>query len=129
MISLIFLKIKNLIVFILSYLTIVIIKLNRVEKSHKTLLLIRLDEIGDFILFCNCITAIKTSKKYRDYKISLCGNKIWKDLAENYYNEEIDQFIWMNKNRFYSNPVYKYKILKRVYQSGFESSKKNVKSL
>jgi ADP-heptose:LPS heptosyltransferase len=120
MISLIILKIKNLIVFIISYLLISLIQLRNVAKTPKSLLLIRLDEIGDFILFCNFITEVKSSKKYRNFKISLCGNEIWKNLAENFFNADIDQFIWMNKNKFYSNPFYKFKILKEIYQSGFE---------
>jgi ADP-heptose:LPS heptosyltransferase len=120
MISLLFLKIKNLIVFIFSYLIISFLQLQKIEKASKTLLLIRLDEIGDFVLFCNFITVVKTSKKFKDYKISLVGNEVWRDLAESFFSREVERFIWINKNRFYSNPIYKYEILKRLYQSGFE---------
>ena len=37
--------------------------------NTKTLLLLRLDSIGDYVLFRNFMSEIKRSDKYRDYKI------------------------------------------------------------
>jgi ADP-heptose:LPS heptosyltransferase len=86
----------------------------------KTLLLIRLDSIGDYILVRNFFNCIKQSKKYRDYNITLCGNVVWKDLAETFDKNVVDNFIWLHRKKFNNNPFYKYKLLKKILQAGFE---------
>ena len=120
MFSLLITKIKNLIVFLISILIIILLKFQKTTTQLHTLLLIRLDEIGDFVLFCNFISAVKASRKYKDYRISLCGNESWRDLAKHFFRHEVHSFIWIQKNKFYSNPFYKYRILKQIYQAGFE---------
>jgi len=72
------------------------------------------------VLFRNFIKTVKESEKYTDYSITLCGNIIWKDLAESFDNNIIDRFIWIYRNSFYKNPFYKYKILKQIRETGFE---------
>lgn len=89
-------------------------------KSPKTLLLIRLDSIGDYILVRDFIRIIKKSKKFYDYKITLCGNILWKDIALTFDSEIIDEFIWIDRKKFNDNPFYKFNVLKQVYRKGFE---------
>ena len=85
-----------------------------------TLLLVRLDAIGDYVLFRNFIEIFKKSKKYCDYKITLCGNMAWKDLAKNYDENFIKNFIWINREKFTRNPIYRFKMLRNINQYGFE---------
>ena len=66
----------------------------------RTILLLRLDGIGDYVLFRNFIKEIKKSEEYKNYSITLCGNIIWKDIATAFDCEEIDKFIWIDKNKF-----------------------------
>lgn len=94
-------------------------KENKNIRSN-TLLLVRLDAIGDYVLFRNFIEIFKKSKKYCDYKITLCGNIAWKDLAENYDKNFIDNFIWIDRRKFTRNPIYRFKILRYISQYGFE---------
>jgi ADP-heptose:LPS heptosyltransferase len=82
-------------------------------------LIIRLDEIGDFVLFHNFIRIIKQSKKYQNYRISLCGNISWKDLAEKTLQDSVDHFIWIDKKQFEKNLRYKYQCLRTIYSEGF----------
>jgi len=91
------------------------------KRTTKTLLLIRLDSIGDYVLVRNFFTAFKRSNRYKDHTITLCGNVIWKDLAESFDAKVIDNFIWLNRKRFNNNPFYKYKFLKDIYKRGFET--------
>jgi ADP-heptose:LPS heptosyltransferase len=72
------------------------------------------------VLFRNFLEALKKSDKFAGYKISLCGNITWKNLAETFDEEFIDEFIWLDRNKFYANPFYKYQILKTIHNSGFE---------
>lgn len=98
-----------------------IIKLKKHEIKRRTLLLIRLDAIGDYILFRNFLETIRFSNKYKDYTITLCGNIIWRELSENLDSKFIDEFIWIDRKKFASNILYKYQALKNIYNHGFET--------
>ncbi|MEP0861733.1 MAG: glycosyltransferase family 9 protein [Ignavibacterium sp.] len=120
-VQLIFIKIGNLINFIITSLIIKILHLKKREIIPGTLLLIRLDSIGDYILVHNFFPFFRNHPLYKDYKITLCGNIIWKDLAE-YLNEDIfDSFIWINRKKFRWNFFYKYSLLKQIYKAGYET--------
>jgi len=82
-----------------------------------------MDAIGDYILFRNFIKELKQSEKFKNHKIILCGNIIWKDLAEAYDSQYISEFIWIDKKKFWekSNWKYHYKMLFKIYLSGFET--------
>jgi ADP-heptose:LPS heptosyltransferase len=113
-------NIKNL----LSFLTFLVINFffcrKKVNLKPNTLLLIRLDSIGDYVLFRNFIKILKEDEKYRNYKITLCGNKVFKDLAESLDSEFIDDFIWIDRDKFLHDIKYKIKILKLIHNTGFE---------
>ncbi len=94
-------------------------KENKNIRSN-TLLLVRFDAIGDYVLFRNFIEIFKKSKKYCDYKITLCGNIAWKDLAEDYDKSFFDNFIWIDRRKFIRNPIYRFNILRYINQYGFE---------
>ena len=87
--------------------------------KKKTLLLLRLDSIGDYVLFRNFIPSLKSSKKYKNYDITLCGNLWWKELSENMDAEYISEFIWIDYPKM-TNPKYRYKIYKKIHSKGFE---------
>ncbi len=61
--------------------------------KQNTMLLVRLDLIGDYILFRNFIEIIRKSQKYSNYRIVFCGNIIYRDLAESLEASFIDEFI------------------------------------
>lgn len=98
----------------------IIINLSPYQFTSKTLLIIRLDSIGDYLLVRNYLRLFKSTKKFSDYKITLCGNIIWKDLAETFDADVINDFIWLNRKKFNNNLFYKYKLLKQIYYKGFE---------
>ncbi len=95
------------------------INFNKIIRKN-TLLLLRLDAIGDYILFRNFIGILKESQRYREYKITLVGNIAWKDLAENLDKDYIDRFIWIDRNRFEKDPRYRYEKLKEITSTGYE---------
>lgn len=115
-----FIKIGNLINFLINSLIIKIIHLKKRPIKENTLLIIRLDSIGDFILVQNFINILRTDSIYRNYNITLCGNIIWKDLAEYCNKNTFNNYIWINRKKFKWNFRYKFEILKQVYLSGYE---------
>jgi ADP-heptose:LPS heptosyltransferase len=120
MIKTYFTKLGNLIVYLITRVIISIIVIKKIKLTQKTLLLIRLDSIGDYILVRNFFRSFKDSTKFNNYKITLCGNILWKELAETFDGDIIDEFIWIDRKKFYSNITYKYKILKQIHCKGFE---------
>ncbi len=85
-----------------------------------TLLFVKLEAIGDYILVRNFLELIKASAKFKDYKITLCGNIIWKDLAETYDKEFVNDFIWVDKKKLAADDHYRASLLSQVFQRGFE---------
>ncbi|MCX8105227.1 MAG: hypothetical protein N3D80_05055 [Ignavibacterium album] len=119
-IKILFVKFLNLINFLINAFLIKIIQFRKREIKENSLLIIRLDSIGDYVLVQNFFNLIKLDSPYKDYKVTLCGNIIWKDLAEYCNKDAFEKFIWINKKKFKWNIPYKFRILKSVYQSGFE---------
>ena len=116
-----YIKIRNLFNYIGFILINSFIK-KRGKYTPNSLLLIRLDAIGDYILFRNFIYILKEGSKYRDYNITLCGNLLWKELAETLDKDIIDNFIWIDRKRFYGNLLYKFGILKKINVQRFETA-------
>lgn len=90
------------------------------EIKQKSLLLIRLDAIGDYVLFRNFIKLLKKTHKYNDYKITLLGNIVWKNLSKELDYEYVDKFIWLDRNKFHKDLIYRYKKLKEITFYGYE---------
>jgi ADP-heptose:LPS heptosyltransferase len=84
-----------------------------------TLLIVRFDLIGDYVLFRNVLVAIRNSE-FKNYRITLCGNSVYKNLAENLDDRIIDDFIWIKRSRFLQDKAYHFNVLQRINQAGFE---------
>lgn len=88
--------------------------------NKKTILIVRLDAIGDYILFRNFIECLQSSKEYAEYNITLCGNIAWQPIAKELDDKFIDNFIWINRSSFNRNLLYRYKKLKELSLLGYE---------
>jgi ADP-heptose:LPS heptosyltransferase len=86
----------------------------------KSILLVRLDAIGDFVLFRNFIEVLRKDHRYQTHYITLLGNSAWKELAEKLDSNYIDEFIWLNRYEYKSNFSYKYKKLKKITSKAYE---------
>jgi len=82
--------------------------------KDKSLVIVRMDAIGDFILFRNFIEEIAISKKYSDFDITLVGNILWKDIAESLDDDWINHFIWVNPVKFQKDFLYRKKIVTQL---------------
>ncbi len=120
-------KLKTLIKLIIYFVIELFIKPSK-EIQPKSLLLIRLDAIGDYVLFRNFIEVLKKSEKYKDYSITLLGNIAWKNLCEELDGEFIDNFIWLDRDRFNKDFLYRYQKLQKIVSSGYEVALNSVYS-
>lgn len=115
-IYLIIFKILNLIYNIcLYFLDYSIVLSYHSQEAENKILIIRLDAIGDFILWLDSAQHFK--KIYPDKKIILLGNKVWIDLAKKlpYWDE-----VWpLDRQKFNRNPLYRLDFLRKVRKAGF----------
>ncbi|MGM0440067.1 MAG: glycosyltransferase family 9 protein [Chlamydiota bacterium] len=88
--------------------------------TPKTLLIIKLDAIGDYLLFRNFIKFLTTSSYYQDYQITFVCNQQWQALAEALDGQYIHKFIGLNGTRFIKEPFYRYHKLKEIGSQGYE---------
>jgi ADP-heptose:LPS heptosyltransferase len=114
-------KFKNAFLYTVNALLLFLLHRERIKVRPRSLLLIRLDAIGDYILFRNYLEVIHNSKRFKDYKITLCGNIIWKDIAEVFDKKYVNDFIWIDRKLFYNNTSYRFNLLKQIKQKGFET--------
>jgi len=107
-------KIKKIIKSTISVFLYLLVKFsprNKEALKERTLLIIKLDAIGDYILFRNFLKIIRENSTYKDYHITLLGNEVNKSIAETLDKDFVDNFIWINKKNIFKNP---FKILNTV---------------
>lgn len=93
----------------------------RIKQKHKkSLLIIKTDGIGDYLLFRNFISQLKNSSKFSSMKIVLLANSAWKDLALQFDSEEIDEFIWLDRNKYYDSFKYHISLNKKLAQTHYQ---------
>jgi ADP-heptose:LPS heptosyltransferase len=98
-----------------------ILRLQQRPSIPQTLLIIHLGGIGDYILFRNFLAAIKSSKRYSDYRITLCVNEACKTVATVHDAAVVTDFIWVNSKKMKSRLSYRWKTLSDIRHRGFET--------
>lgn len=88
-------------------------------KNNSSLLLIKNDEIGDYFLFRDFLIDIRNSDKYKNHRITLLGNKLFKQLFDAFDAPYVDDVIWIDKTKFKKDLSYRYFLLKLVRKRGF----------
>jgi ADP-heptose:LPS heptosyltransferase len=92
-----------------------------VRTHDERVLIIRLDDIGDYLLFRNQLAVYKRSAKWRDHEITLLGNDSWRDLCNALDADAVDAIIWVNKHRYLKEDAYRLEIWQRLRESGFST--------
>ena len=88
------------------------------KSGEKHLLLIKVDEIGDYILFRNYFKYVKTAGKYKGFKITMVANKAWKSLYETFDRDSVDSIIWLDKTRYMKDVKYRFAMLANIRKVG-----------
>ena len=91
------------------------------QPCANTLLLIRLDDIGDYLLFRNQLATYKKSARWGDHKITLLGNESWREIFLLLDAEAVDDTIWAHKNRYLEDAAYRMGIWRQLRHKGFET--------
>ena len=85
------------------------------------LLIIRLDDIGDYVLFRNHLPMFKLSPRWKDHAITLLGNAAWRPLFEELDGDAVDQVIWADKAAYLCSADYRRELWVRLRKQGFST--------
>jgi len=92
-----------------------------VRTQPKTLLLIRLDDIGDYLVFRNQLGAYRSSPRWRGYRITLLANQAWRELFEVLDAGCVDEVFWISKREYLESAEYRMKVWRELRERGFET--------
>ena len=87
----------------------------------KKMLIIRLDDIGDYLLFRNTLPAYRESPKWAGYEITLLGNVAYKDIFHYADNAMADKTIWVNKHEYFGDEQFRKQLWERLRADGFDT--------
>lgn len=100
----------------------VLFEQNRTSNPiENKLALVRLDDIGDYLLWRNFLAVYKKADRFKDYKISLIGNIVWKPIFEAYDSSKVDETIWVDKHLYLTDSLYRDKLLKEIRDENFST--------
>jgi ADP-heptose:LPS heptosyltransferase len=91
------------------------------KQVPKTLLLVKTDELGDYILFRDALRVIRNSSRFKNHRITLVGNAGFKQWFDVYDKEYVDDAIWVNKKKFSSSLKYRFETLRSIRNAGYET--------
>lgn len=91
----------------------------RRSSRVKRILIIRVDEIGDYMLWRPFLKEIATQQAYRGQEIHFCGNKSWQTLFSTFDKGYVTKSFWMDKTRFKKKMSYRYHFLRALYQENY----------
>lgn len=92
-----------------------------IKQKHNTLLILRIDVLGDYMAFRPYLQAIRQSARYKDYSITLCANHTIRTVAEVFDGDLIDAFIWTDIYKLSTQPLYRFYFVRQLRQQGFSS--------
>ncbi|MBR7117884.1 MAG: glycosyltransferase family 9 protein [Helicobacteraceae bacterium] len=92
-------KMRDLYIFTFANITF-----KKPQYIQDSIIILRNDAIGDYLLFRNFLHEIRDS--YPKYKITLLGNVAWSELSLHFDKEIIDDFIFFNPQYLARKPLY-----------------------
>jgi len=98
-----------------------VINLSQKPVKKQTLLLIRTNNMGDYVLWRDMLKYIRASKRFQGHHITLLGNAAWKGLFESLDKGTVDEVIWADMGRFKADMRYRYHLLKQIHDTGYET--------
>jgi len=92
---------------------------NKNKNKSKKVLIIRVDEIGDYILWRKFIHPILKSYDLTNHEIHFLGNESWQSLFELEFKGTFTKIYWLKKINFKKNLSYRYSFLKEIAKENY----------
>jgi ADP-heptose:LPS heptosyltransferase len=83
------------------------------------LLIVRMDDIGDYLLFRNQLRMYKRSPRWKDYVITLMGNTSWQPIFSEFDAAGVDDTVWVDKHEYLSSASYRLNLWELLRRRGF----------
>jgi ADP-heptose:LPS heptosyltransferase len=81
-------------------------------------LLVRLDAIGDYVLWSSYAAALRSRFPQGRWHVTLMGNELWSGLAR---DSGLFDAVWsLSRRRFVLDPIYRFRVLRHLSRAGFE---------
>lgn len=90
-------------------------------EREKKLAIVRLDDIGDYLLFRNFLLGYKQSERFKDYAVTLIGNLVWKPIFDAFDSETVHSTIWLDKHQYLSNAGYRMNFWQQICAEHFDT--------
>lgn len=84
------------------------------------LLIVRVDEIGDYMLWRPFLNTITEAPVFRNHEIHFCGNQSWKSLFDTLDARDKIHTHWLDKTRFKKDMSYRLSFLRSIRSMGFD---------
>jgi ADP-heptose:LPS heptosyltransferase len=91
-----------------------------VRKPKKRILLVKIDAIGDYVLFRNFIEELASDRNYEGYAIDLVAGKLCEEIAIHYDGMWIRQFYFVNQNDLLFEPTSMWKLAWKLFNNKYE---------
>jgi len=89
------------------------------SPSEERLLIIRLDDIGDYLLFRNQLRMYKRSPRWRKHAVTLLGNVSWEPIFSEFDASAVDHTVWVDKREYLVNSSYRLNLWDTLRRRGF----------
>lgn len=90
------------------------------RNPAKKILIIRLDDIGDYLLFRNFLPGYKQSLNWKNHEVIYLGNIAVKPLFDTCDSGTVDRTIWIDKKRYFSEVAYRKNVWEQLYKENIE---------
>lgn len=84
------------------------------------ILIVRIDAIGDYLLFRQCLQGLRHAPIFVGKTITLCGNAVWQTLAERLDGNAFDFFIPVERMKFYCDNAYRRQVMMTLRNKNFD---------
>lgn len=94
----------------------------RSSSGRKKMLIIRVDEIGDYMLWHRFLGELTKADKFKDHEVHFIGNQSWKALFNQFdaASAWVSHTWWMDKIRFKKEMGYRLGLLKKIYRENYD---------
>jgi hypothetical protein len=93
---------------------------SRNSNTTEKVLIIRVDEIGDYLLWRKFINELLEASICNQKEVHLIGNGAWKSLFElEFTNNPFVKIYWLNKTLYIKSIIYRFKFSKWIYNEKY----------
>ncbi len=85
----------------------------------KKALILRIDEIGDYLLWRKFMGPILSSKKLENYEVHFVGNQSWQSLFELENKGTFHKLFWIDKTKFKKSIYYRFSFLNKIAKENY----------